>query len=732
MANPKVEIDVALETQKARQALERLESNFEKFSQNNTRRIKRVDGAFSSFIGNLGANAVSSAFSKLKQGFFEATKQALDFNTALLEIQTILPRGAKVTEALTKQLQNLSSEYGTTQQSQAKAFYQVISAGVTDTERATRLLNDANKLATGGLADVEGSIQLLAKAVNVYGEENITSTQAADALFTTVRLGITTVGQLNGALARVLPTAKAAGVSFDEAAAAIAVLTKNGLSTEEATTRLNRLLSELSKRSGQLGKDFQINNKEGRSFSDVLANISKRTGDSSINTNKLFNNVRSVSAALILASDGAKEFNGALDEYANKSGAAAQASDEIVNQDLNKQLEKLGSNINIIFTRVANEFTPAVLEATKALNGLLELATKEDPRTIKSVNEELEETKLKLQTLDGFRGFGQQTEEASKLRQKIADLNQELIVLGGSAQNFIGPLQEGLFGPQPESTLGKKLQEETAIINEEAIKRANLTDRLAQEAVIASEEAFLKEQELESRRSGTRLTQLQELEREKLNIKFNALEADARLIQNSEEQKAKLEQIAIKREIATTKLRAKQKAQVRQQELKDEQSFFNSATSLAQSESNTLKSIGKAAALTQIAIATETAIASSFDYGSRIGGPPLGFTFAAIAAAAQAERVKKVLSLQEGGFVNGGTTTGDRIPVRLNAGEVVLNSRQQNEFMRLANGNSGSKDNNEQIERLINSMNSQNIVVQIDQREVFRAMRNEAIEQGVA
>ena len=65
MANPKVEIDVALETKKARQSLERLEDAFGKFAKSNTRQIKRVDTAFSSFIGNLASNAVTAAFAGL-------------------------------------------------------------------------------------------------------------------------------------------------------------------------------------------------------------------------------------------------------------------------------------------------------------------------------------------------------------------------------------------------------------------------------------------------------------------------------------------------------------------------------------------------------------------------------------------------------------------------------------------------------------------------------------------
>lgn len=87
--------------------------------------------------------------------------------------------------------------------------------------------------------------------------------------------------------------------------------------------------------------------------------------------------------------------------------------------------------------------------------------------------------------------------------------------------------------------------------------------------------------------------------------------------------------------------------------VKGTRDFLQLSASLARSSNSTLAAIGKAAALTQIAIATPQAVASSFAFGTRIGGPPLGFVFGGIAAAAMAAQAAQVAGVQlaEGGIV---------------------------------------------------------------------------------
>ena len=113
-----------------------------------------------------------------------------------------------------------------------------------------------------------------------------------------------------------------------------------------------------------------------------------------------------------------------------------------------------------------------------------------------------------------------------------------------------------------------------------------------------------------------------------------------------------------------------------------------------------------------------------------VGGPIL----AGLVGIATAANVAKIASaqppsFQEGGFFNGSGITGDRNIARVNDKEAVLNSRQQREFMRLANG--GGSNNNDQIERLIEAVNSQKVSVEIDGRQIAETVREQS-ESGFA
>lgn len=80
----------------------------------------------------------------------------------------------------------------------------------------------------------------------------------------------------------------------------------------------------------------------------------------------------------------------------------------------------------------------------------------------------------------------------------------------------------------------------------------------------------------------------------------------------------------------------------------------------AASGSKTLFQIQKAAALAQAALAARESVVDAYKFGTKIGGPFLGSTFAGIAAAAQAANIAQIASSSFGG---GGVPTVGTAPV---------------------------------------------------------------------
>ena len=219
-------------------------------------------------------------------------------------------------------------------------------------------------------------------------------------------------------------------------------------------------------------------------------------------------------------------------------------------------------------------------------------------------------------------------------------------------------------------------------------KRKDERIKARQEELAAEDALFLAEQEAQAARDGI----IDENEQLKL-LRLADQRATAReqeLLAQQKELLSTQQFELLKTKILTDQLKRRTEIATKQRstELRDQQTFFSAARSLSSSENKVLLGISKAAALAQIAIKTPEAIASSFAFGARIGGPPLGFTFGAIAAAAQAAQAAQVagLSFQDGGIVPGTSFAGDRVPARVNSGEMILNRQQQAELFNIANG----------------------------------------------
>jgi len=110
-------------------------------------------------------------------------------------------------------------------------------------------------------------------------------------------------------------------------------------------------------------------------------------------------------------------------------------------------------------------------------------------------------------------------------------------------------------------------------------------------------------------------------------------------------------------------------------------------------------SMNLAQAIITLPLAVMNALATGFGAGFPVGavlGPALA-TAAGIAGAVQiaaiATQKPSPPRFEDGGFVPGTSFSGDQILARVNSGEAVLNTKQQETFMDIANNGIGSKSN---------------------------------------
>ncbi|RLC38720.1 phage tail tape measure protein [Candidatus Falkowbacteria bacterium] len=330
---------------------------------------------------------IASAFLTF-QGIKSAVVQLGEFSKALQEIRSIANDSVRTNQKLSSELIKTARVFGTAPTDQAKTFYQIISAGITDATKAQKTLIAANKLAIGGLSSTEASVNILTSALNVYAEENLDAEVAADALFTAVRLGKTRVDELASSLGKVLPIAKSVGLGFSDVSAAVAALTTKGLSTSEAVTALNSLLgalvknqADIQKQGGAVAEAFDVQALGTKRFDDFIRDLNDSVDGNATKILKLVGRKEALLAVQSLASESTKVLTGNLDAMTKSAGAADRAFADVENSigfQVDKIRNNLGNLVLTLTTKGEGPFADVLKAANKGLAETIDNVEKAD------------------------------------------------------------------------------------------------------------------------------------------------------------------------------------------------------------------------------------------------------------------------------------------------------------------------------------------------------------------
>lgn len=322
----------------------------------------------------LGALAGAIAVKEVVSGLSAATKAAGDFEIALQEIQTILPKNAKSNKQLGKELLALQARFGGKAVKQAKAFYQVVSAGITDAAEANDVLVQSNTLAQAGLGDLEATVDIVTSALNNYKTVGLTATEVSDLLFNTVKGGKTTLEELASSLGKALPVASSLGVTFDQVTASIATLTAGGIKTAESVTGLRALFTAIASKQSvaaskgeKLAEAFSLQSLAANGLGKFISNVNRVLGGNVTKLQELLGSTEAVTAFQVLAANETKNFTAALEANAKASGVAVEAA-SLIGDTFNKQVDILKALAEQFAIGVGEGFGEGFLEEFKDIN----------------------------------------------------------------------------------------------------------------------------------------------------------------------------------------------------------------------------------------------------------------------------------------------------------------------------------------------------------------------------
>ena len=310
-------------------------------------------------FGGIGISA-GIAFARAAKGAYDFEKQ---FQQSMKEVAT-LSNGIKgsLTDYM-NQVMEITRVVPVEANEAAKALYQIVSAGH-DGVNGMKVLEASAKAAVGGVTDTATAADAITTVLNAYKLDASKAQEVSDQLFTTVRLGKTDFGQLGKSIAQAAPIAASFGIDIKEVLGAVASITKQGVPTSEAMTKI---------RAAILGTANQLGDAafKGRTFQEALQLIYDKAGGSSTKMKELLGTDEALQAALMLTGEKAKEAASDLDEVNNSAGAAEAAFKEMASSAEN-QMKLLGNNITATLRPLGKEILKEVSSIATSFNKAFE------------------------------------------------------------------------------------------------------------------------------------------------------------------------------------------------------------------------------------------------------------------------------------------------------------------------------------------------------------------------
>lgn len=362
-------LDEAAEAaRKASEEVEKFGDKSEESGKQSEESSKKSRDGIKELQGVLASAGIAATLNEIKNGFFDCSEAATQFETSTAMVATIADTSQKSLSDISKEVRTYSNETGEAASDMAEATYQAISASV-NTADAASFAGTATKLAVGGFTSATTAVDVLTTAINAYGLAASDATQLSDYLITTQNLGKTSVDQLAQSVGKVIPLASAYNVQMDNLSSAYAVLTANGIATAESGTYLKSMLNELGDTGSDVsevllnstGKTFAQLMEQGYSLGDVMAMLGNAVDGDSTAFNALWSSTEAGIGALSLFNAGADKYNSVLDSMRTSAGATEKAYSTMADTT-DKSKQRMENSFNNLKISVGDVLNPALTQ----------------------------------------------------------------------------------------------------------------------------------------------------------------------------------------------------------------------------------------------------------------------------------------------------------------------------------------------------------------------------------
>jgi len=300
----------------------------------------------------IGVAATAYAAKRVASAGLDAFK---DYESALIDM-------GKVTDEnlgnIDKQIMGMPAELGSATDLM-RGYYQTLSAGVTDTEKAQDLLTTAAQASKAAHVQQADTIRALTKLMAGFSGEIRSATEASDLLFAMERYGQTSFAELVPVIGDVAAISHQAGIGQYEMAAMMSRLTQTAGGTSQAATQYRAIVMGLLKPQQNM-RDLlqQMGFESGRAMieqlglSGAIKEVSKRALDSGLQMGQLFDSTEALTGLGPQLADEFEQYDQTLRDVQRSAGGTEQAfsrweksaerTSEVFDNTINKVLIELG------------------------------------------------------------------------------------------------------------------------------------------------------------------------------------------------------------------------------------------------------------------------------------------------------------------------------------------------------------------------------------------------------
>lgn len=429
-------------------------------------RAERTLGSVGRRLGRIATRigqAITAAFAAAGTA---AVKFASDFEAEMTKLETLVGINRQQVQGWREDIQRIAIQTGQSLPELSRAMFAITSGGLRGSEALSTLLQSAKAAATG-LGDIRSIGRTAAGALQGFGDQGLTASDAIDQMVATVRAGNLEASELAGSLGRVMGIASSLGVRFADLNAFVATFTRLGTSAEESVTSLRAILQGLTGVNKQATEAFERLNipiaevrrqiREEGLVAGLRTMIDAADGNIEVLT-ELVPNIRALAGFLGTAGTQAEEFARIQAQVRNSMGLTNEGF-ERTSQTLSFMLKRLRETVRVGLTQIGTEFLPELKQLASFLHDNMGRAFAAVIRGIADLVEVVQRTDAQIRNTWWGKLLGLEPTPASEAMARLTEARQEFRELNQILQNMAGSRDFAGLGEGRLADLGRRLEQ---------------------------------------------------------------------------------------------------------------------------------------------------------------------------------------------------------------------------------------------------------------------------------